>query len=77
MTGTVKDFESRMERLKEIVESLEREDLPLERGILLYKEGLELSKGCREILDTARREIELMTEQGPVPFASDEESKKT
>lgn len=55
-------FENRLERLKAIVEKLERGDLPLEDGVALYKEGLELAKACGKQLETARHEVKIVSE---------------
>lgn len=55
-------FESRLERLKVIVEQLERGDLPLEEGVTLYKEGLKLAKACGKQLEGARHEVKIVSE---------------
>lgn len=55
-------FESRLERLKDVVEKLERGDLPLEEGVALYKEGLELVKACGKQLEGARHEVKVVSE---------------
>ncbi|EGJ51270.1 exodeoxyribonuclease VII small subunit [Desulfocurvibacter africanus] len=57
MTRTQGEFERRLERLRQIVERLEQADLPLEEGVALYKEGLQLAQACRQELDRARHEI--------------------
>lgn len=56
------DFESRLARLTEIVETLEREDAPLEKGMALYKEGVELVKACREQLEKAKYEVSVFSQ---------------
>jgi exodeoxyribonuclease VII small subunit len=45
------------ERLRQIVERLEQANLPLEEGVALYKQGLQLAQACRQELDRARHEI--------------------
>lgn len=55
-------FESRLERLREIVDRLERGDLELEKGVKLYKEGLELSRACGKQLDEARNEVKVVSD---------------
>ncbi len=55
-------FEQRLERLREIVERLERGELPLEEGVALYKEGLELAKGCGKQLENARHEVKVVSD---------------
>lgn len=55
-------FEERLQRLQEIVAGLESGALPLEDSVSLYKEGLLLSKACREQLEKARNEVRLLSE---------------
>jgi exodeoxyribonuclease VII small subunit len=61
-------FDARLARLQEIATLLESGALPLEEGLALYKEGMGLSKACREQLEHARNEILLCTEAGLRPF---------
>ncbi len=61
-------FEGRMQRLQDIVQSMERGDIPLSESVALYKEGMQLSKECRTELEQARHEIRLMTEDGAQEF---------
>lgn len=46
-------FESSLKRLEEIVETLERGDVPLEDALTMYEEGIQLSKACVEKLTQA------------------------
>lgn len=55
-------FEDRLKRLSEIVEILEKGELPLEEGVALFKEGQELAKACAAQLETARTEIQVAGE---------------
>jgi exodeoxyribonuclease VII small subunit len=55
-------FENRLVRLKEVVDRLERGDLPLEEGVALYKEGLALAKACGKQLESARHEVSIVSE---------------
>lgn len=68
-------FEERLARLQEIVSSLETGNLPLEQGLTIYKEGVELSRSCRQQLEKARNEVRLLTSQGLEPFTPDEDDK--
>lgn len=65
---TAPTFEDRLRRLQEVVAALENGDLPLEDSVKLYKEGLALSRACREQVEKARNEIRLLTEEGLEPF---------
>ena len=62
-------FEERLARLQEIVETMEKDNPDLNTSIRLYKEGLELSKACREELEKARNEVVQLTGDGSeMPF---------
>lgn len=52
-------FEARLERLQEIVNTLEGGDLPLDQGMALYREGVECARLCRKRLEEARHEVRL------------------
>lgn len=63
-----------MQRLQDIVRELESADLPLERNVALYKEGMILVRSCKELLERARHEVLLVNEDGSkAPFVSPEE----
>lgn len=54
-------FEAALERLEEIVESMEGDNLPLEKLLAQYEEGAKLLKVCQEKLESAERKVELIT----------------
>lgn len=68
----VSDFESGLSRLEEVVKNLEAGDLPLEKTVALYREGLYLSNNCKERLEKAQNELTVLTEKGLVPFKDSE-----
>ncbi|MEF2144075.1 MAG: exodeoxyribonuclease VII small subunit [Desulfovibrionaceae bacterium] len=55
-------YEDRLARLTAIVEELEKGDAPLERGVALFKEGLDLARECSAQLETARNEVKLVSQ---------------
>lgn len=57
-------FEDRLRRLQEVVATLESGELALEESVNLYREGLGLSRTCREQLEKARNEVRMLTEEG-------------
>ena len=59
-------FESSLNRLEQIVKSLETEEPDLERAVLLYKEGRELVQRCEGLLKTAQEAIDAVNAP-PVP----------
>lgn len=48
------NFEENMRKLGTIVSELEKGDVPLEKAVELYGEGVELSAICKKQLDDAR-----------------------
>ena len=61
MENNSQDFESSLEELERIVRELERGDLPLERSLELFEQGVKLSRACQERLNQAERRIEILT----------------
>lgn len=57
-------FEKAMQQLEEIVTELETGDLPLEKAMKKFEEGIALSRYCTEKLDETERRITLLME-GP------------
>lgn len=53
-------LESAMQRISEIVTAMESGDLPLEKLIESYEEGIGLVKTCQETLDAAEKRIQLI-----------------
>jgi len=51
-------FEDAVKRLTEIIERLERGDLPLEESIALFEEGVKLSSVSQSRLDAAEKKVE-------------------
>ena len=51
-------FEESSRRLAKIVEQLEAGDLPLERSLELFEEGVRLARAAQERLDRAERRVE-------------------
>jgi exodeoxyribonuclease VII small subunit len=70
-------FEKNLSRLDAIVHELEDTDLPLEKALVLYEEGMKLSDFCHKQLEEAEGRVEIMTRKagGKVvaePFAAEE-----
>lgn len=65
-------FEKKLKRLQEIVSALESGDLPLEKGMALYKEGAACSRYCRQQLEKARHDIELWQDGQAFPLKEPE-----
>ena len=59
-----KSFESSLEDLEQIVKQLEAGDLPLERSLELFEQGVRLSRECQKRLDDAERKVEILLRSG-------------
>jgi exodeoxyribonuclease VII small subunit len=57
----VKDFESALKSLEDIVVQLEGGDLTLDRALELFEEGVKISRFCSSKLDEAERKVEVLT----------------
>ncbi len=54
------EFEDSMERLKQIVRTLESGSEGLDSALKLYEEGIGLVRGCTEVLDRAEMSIKTL-----------------
>lgn len=73
-----KTFESSLDELEQIVRQLEGGDLPLDRSLELFEQGVRLSRECQKRLDEAERKVEILLRGNdgayrPVPFEEPEE----
>jgi len=55
-----KTFEQSMKLLERIVQELEDGDLPLEKAIKKFEEGIKLTKLCSEKLDETEKKISIL-----------------
>ena len=55
-------FEMKMTRLEEIVKSLDEEEVSLKKSLILYQEGIKLSKECDDILKNAELKVAELSE---------------
>jgi exodeoxyribonuclease VII small subunit len=53
-------FEASLEALEQIVRQLESGDLPLEKSLELFEQGIRLSRECQDRLSQAERRIEVL-----------------
>ena len=75
-----KTFELAMKQLERIVQELESGDMPLEKAIKKFEEGVKISKYCSEKLDESEKKITLLMRNADgediseVPFAAEAEN---
>jgi exodeoxyribonuclease VII small subunit len=71
-----KDFETNLKQLEEIVDKLERGELPLDEAIKLFQEGMGLSRLCTERLQGVEKEIAKLVAENEKfrlePFGADD-----
>jgi exodeoxyribonuclease VII small subunit len=53
-------FEECLERLEKIVAELDKGDVPLDRALELFDEGMKLSGSCRKELEEAEGKVEIL-----------------
>jgi exodeoxyribonuclease VII small subunit len=75
-----KTFEMAMKQLEQIVQDLERGDMPLEKAIKKFEEGIKVSKYCSEKLDESEKRITLLMRDSDgnnaseIPFVMEDET---
>ena len=57
-------LEENFERLEEMIEQLEAEDISLENAFAAYSEGMAILKQCNEQIDRVEKQVLKLTEQG-------------
>ncbi len=56
-------FEDGLDRLQKIVQELEKGEVPLEKSLTLFEEGMQLSATCRKQLEEAEGKVEILLKQ--------------
>ena len=51
------DFEKKLNRLEDIVQKMEKGELPLEESLKLFEEGIKLSRECHTQLNEAEVKV--------------------
>lgn len=62
-------FESALQRLEEIVDSLEKGEVSLEDAISLFEEGIKTAKICKEKLESAEKKIKQLIKNSDGTFS--------
>jgi len=72
-----KTFEMAMKQLEQIVQELETGDIPLEKAIKKFEEGIQISKYCSEKLDASEKKITFLMQDSDgeklseIPFVTE------
>ena len=57
------DFEQTITQLEQIAKQLEKGDLSLEDSVSKFEEGMELSKQCNNLLESAQKRITILLKE--------------
>ncbi|HEX5483761.1 MAG TPA: exodeoxyribonuclease VII small subunit, partial [Terriglobia bacterium] len=64
-------FEANLQRLDAVVSQLEAADLPLEKALELYEEGMKLSAVCQKQLEEAEGRVEILKKRAGGKIAAE------
>lgn len=72
-----KTFEQAMKQLEQIVQDLESGDMPLEKALKKFEEGIRLSKFCSSKLDETEKRITILMQDSngkvsEAPFSTED-----
>ncbi len=73
MSAKKPSFEESMERLEEIVRTLEKGEVPLEESLKLFEEGTKLARLCDATLTEAEKKVTLLIGDEEKPFEEEKE----
>lgn len=69
-------FEEALQKLEKVVHQLEKGEIPLDKAIALFEEGVQLSDACRKQLEEAESKVEILLKKNgkmqPAPFKEEE-----
>ena len=73
-----KTFEQAIKQLEQVVQDLESGDMPLEKAIKTFEDGIQLSKFCSEKLDETEKRITILMQDSDgklseAPFSGEDE----
>ncbi len=68
-------FEEALQRLENLVEKMEKEELPLEESLRCFQEGTELTRHCRKLLSEADSKVKVILEEGALADFEEAERK--
>jgi exodeoxyribonuclease VII small subunit len=63
------DFEQALGELEELVERLERGDLPLDEALQAFERGVALTRHCQACLQAAQQKVEILLKRSGQPFS--------
>lgn len=58
------NLESRLDKLDELIEQLESDEISLEDAFEKYSEGIKLVKECNESIDRVEKKVQMLMDNG-------------
>ena len=63
----MKNFEDELKRLEEIVEQIKNSDVPIEKAISMFEEGIKISKSLEKTIEKMEGKISILLNQPLTP----------
>jgi len=54
-------FDTAIKELERIVKELESQDVPLEKALAAFEQGIKLTRHCSRLLEEAEQKVEILT----------------
>jgi exodeoxyribonuclease VII small subunit len=76
MAKKKESYENMMERLEEIVDLMDRNEITLEETMASYEEGIKICNSLYKVLNDTEGKIKILTAEGEKEFAEPEHEVK-
>lgn len=70
--NSVVSFEQGIEKLEQIINDLDKNDVPLDRALELFDQGIGLVKHCNSLLNSAEEQIKVLLEDKNGEFMTEQ-----
>lgn len=60
---TTSSFEASLKELEQLVEQMERGDMPLEESLKSFERGVRLTRTCQQALKEAEQKVQILLEE--------------
>ena len=64
-------FEQGIEKLEQVINDLDKNNVPLDQALQLFNEGIGLVKHCNSLLDSAEEKVKVLLEDSNGGFSTD------
>ena len=66
-------FEKSLKELEELVEQLEKGDIPLEESLISFERGIQLTRACQKALKEAEQKVEILLQDNLIEWVVTED----